>query len=79
MWGVKLSVSVSEEDVALLDEYARTAGLRSRSAALQHAIRLLRNADLEQDYEAAWEDWAACGEAAAWEGTVGDGLSDASR
>lgn len=46
---MKPSVSVSAEDVALLDEYARASGLRSRSAALQHAIRLLRHADLEQD------------------------------
>lgn len=79
MWGMKLSVSVSPEDVALLDEYARASGLRSRSAALQHAIRLLRHADLEQDYAAAWEDWASSGEQAAWEGAVGDGLTDAAR
>ncbi|MHB8452822.1 MAG: ribbon-helix-helix domain-containing protein [Mycobacteriales bacterium] len=44
---MKLSISVSEEDVALLDEYARASGLRSRSAAVQYAIRLLRHADLE--------------------------------
>jgi Ribbon-helix-helix protein, copG family len=71
---MKLSVSLSEDDVALLDEYARTSGLRSRSAALQHAIRLLRHADLEQDYAAAWEAW---GDAAAWASAVGDGLPDA--
>ena len=76
---MKLSVSLSEQDVALLDEYARTAGLPSRSAALQHAVRLLRYVDLEQDYSAAWEDWEFSGERAAWEGTVGDGLTDAAR
>jgi len=76
---VKLSVSLSDEDVELLDEYARTAGLRSRSAALQHAVRLLRHADLDEDYAAAWEEWESSGELAAWEGTVGDGLADAPR
>jgi Arc/MetJ-type ribon-helix-helix transcriptional regulator len=76
---MKLSVSLSEEDVALLDEYARSSGLPSRSAALQCAVRLLRHADLEQDYAAAWEDWESSGERAAWEGTVGDGLADAAR
>jgi Arc/MetJ-type ribon-helix-helix transcriptional regulator len=76
---MKLSVSLSEEDVALLDEYARSSGLRSRSAALQCAVRLLRHADLEQDYAAAWEDRESSGERAAWEGTVGDGLTDAAR
>jgi Arc/MetJ-type ribon-helix-helix transcriptional regulator len=76
---VKLSVSLSEDDVAALDEYARASGLRSRSAALQHAIRLLRHAELEDDYAAAWREWEASGEQAAWETTAGDGLGDAAR
>ena len=72
---MKLSVSLSSEDVAVLDEYARTAGLRSRSAALQQAIRLLRLPDLEQDYAAAWDDWESSGEQAVWERTAPDGLT----
>jgi Arc/MetJ-type ribon-helix-helix transcriptional regulator len=76
---MKLSVSLSEEDVALLDEYVRMSGLGSRSAALQHAVRLLRHAELEQDYAAAWEEWESSGELADWEGTVGDGLTDEAR
>lgn len=76
---MKLSVSLSDDDVALLDEYARSSGLPSRSAALQHAVRLLRHADLEQDYTAAWEEWESSGERATWEGTVGDGPTDAAR
>jgi Arc/MetJ-type ribon-helix-helix transcriptional regulator len=76
---VKLSVSLPDEDVATLDEYARTSGLRSRSAALQHAIRLLRHADLEEDYAAAWDEWESSGERAAWDSTTADGLDDAAR
>ena len=76
---MKLSVSMSQEDVALLDEYARASGLRSRSAAIQHAIGLLRHAELEHDYEAAWDDWESSGERATWEGTLGDGLKNAAR
>jgi hypothetical protein len=76
---MKLSVSISAEDVALLDEYARASGLRSRSAAVQHAIHLLRYPDLEKDYAAAWGDWESSGEEARWQGTVEDGLIDASR
>ena len=76
---MKLSVSLSDEDVALLDDYARMSGLRSRSAALQHAIRMLRHEDLEREYAAAWEDWESSGERAAWEGTAGDGLTRAPR
>jgi Arc/MetJ-type ribon-helix-helix transcriptional regulator len=72
---VKLSVSLPNEDVALLDEYARRAGLSSRSAAVHHAVGLLRQLDLEVDYEQAWQEWDDSGERTAWDGTVGDGLS----
>ncbi len=73
---MKLSVSLSDDDVAVLDEYARTTGLRSRSAALQHAVRLLRHTDLEQDYAAAWAEWESSGAQAAWEDTTADGLTE---
>jgi Arc/MetJ-type ribon-helix-helix transcriptional regulator len=76
---VKLSVSLPDEDVAALDEYVRVSGLGSRSAALQHAVRLLRHADLGEHYAAAWEEWETSGEREAWEVTVPDGLDDASR
>lgn len=76
---MKLSVSLPEEDVATLDEYARVAGLSSRSAALQHAIRLLRHPDLETDYAAAWHEWQSSGDEATWEAAAADGLADAAR
>jgi Arc/MetJ-type ribon-helix-helix transcriptional regulator len=76
---MKLSVSLPDEDVATLDDYARAQGLKSRSAALQRAIRMLRHPELEQDYAAAWEDWEVSGEEAAWEPTATDGLADAAR
>lgn len=76
---MKLSVSLPDEDVAILDEYATSAGLPSRSAALRHAVRLLRLPDLERDYEAAWSEWEASGDHAAWEAAVGDGIAHAAR
>ena len=76
---MKVSVSLPEEDVAALDEYARRQGLKSRSAAVQHAIRMLRHPDLEQDYAAAWQEWEQSGEQAAWEAAAADGLADAAR
>lgn len=72
---MKISVSLSEKDVALLDEHARRAGLHSRSAAVQQAVRLLGRADLDDAYAAAWQEWDGSGEREAWEGTAGDGLS----
>ena len=76
---MKLSVSLPDEDVAVLDEYVRASGLSSRSAAVQVAVRLLRHPDLEQDYAAAWQEWDSSGEQGLWDGTVGDGLADAAR
>jgi len=74
---MKLSISLSEQDVALLDDYARSAGLPSRSAVVQRAVRLLRSEGLEDDYAAAWEEWESSGERAAWEVVAGDGVGDA--
>jgi Arc/MetJ-type ribon-helix-helix transcriptional regulator len=76
---MKLSVSLPDADVATLDDFARASGLRSRSAALRHAIGLLRHPDLEEDYAAAWDEWAQSGERDAWEATTADGLADAAR
>jgi len=76
---MKLSVSLPDEDVAALDDYARAQGLKSRSAALQCAIRMLRYPALAQDYAEAWDEWEASGEEAAWEATAADGLADAAR
>jgi hypothetical protein len=61
------------------EEYVRSSGLRSRSAALQHAIRLLRHPHLEHYYAAAWDEWTSSGEQGAWAGTSADGLADAAR
>lgn len=76
---MKLSVSLPDEDVAILDDFARTAGLPSRSAALHHAVRMLRLPDLEQDYEAAWQEWEDSGDRAAWSVTAADGITDVAR
>ncbi len=76
---MKLSISVTEQDVAVVDEYARAAGLPSRSAAIQHAIRLLGQVELESDYAQAWQEWEASGEQQVWESAAGDGLADAAR
>ena len=77
--GMKLSVSLPDEDVAVLDEFARTAGLSSRSAAVHHAVSMLRLPELKQGYGAAWNEWEASGDQAAWSVTSTDGIADAAR
>jgi Arc/MetJ-type ribon-helix-helix transcriptional regulator len=71
---MKVSVSLREEDVDFLDAYAATHAFPSRSAVVQQAVRLLRESDLGDAYEPAWEEWASSGEAEAWEPATADGL-----
>lgn len=76
---MKISVSLSDEDVAFLDEYAEALKMSSRSAVLQRAVRLLRTSGLAPAYADAWKEWEESGEAGAWDSTVGDGLGDRSK
>lgn len=76
---MKLSVSLTDEDVALMDDYLGRSGLQSRSAVIRRALQLLRQPDLEEDYAAAWDEWASSGEHEAWESTIADGVADAPR
>lgn len=70
---MKVSVSLPDDDLAFMDQYAQEGGL-SRSAALHHAVEALRTRDLGDAYEEAWDEWYASGEAAIWECVIGDGL-----
>jgi Arc/MetJ-type ribon-helix-helix transcriptional regulator len=70
---VKLSVSIPDEDVEFIDQYADEHGVDSRSAVLQRALSLLRASALGNDYAAAWDEWLAS-DADLWETTVADGL-----
>lgn len=72
---MKLSVSLSEDDVKALDEHVRKAGLQSRSAGVQAAIHLLRRSGLEDAYAAAWDEWDASGDGELWNAAVDDGLT----
>ena len=73
---MKLSVSLPSEDVEFLDAYAAAEGVGSRSAAVHRAVRLLRATELQDEYDAAWQEWDESGEAAVWDAAVGDELSD---
>jgi Arc/MetJ-type ribon-helix-helix transcriptional regulator len=71
---MKISVSLPDEDIQFLDEYARSVGVRSRSAVIQRAVRLLRATELGPDYAEAWEEWRTSGEGDVWESAVADGI-----
>ena len=70
---MKVSVSLPEDDVNFLDEYARDQK-SSRSAAVHRAVRLLRSTGLGAAYEEAWQEWAEGPDAAVWEAALDDGI-----
>lgn len=70
---MKVSVSLPDDDVEYLDDYAHTRGLASRSAVLHRAIKLLRSSELGGDYERAWAEWADRGDDI-WDAVASDGL-----
>lgn len=76
---MKVSVSLSKEDLAALDRYVEQSGLESRSAGVQQAIRRLEDPQMEADYAAAWDEWANAGDEDAWASASSDGLSDAAQ
>jgi len=46
----------------------------SKSVAFRRAVRLLRATQLASEYEDAWREWEASGEAAAWADVALDGV-----
>jgi len=71
---VKLSVSIPDDVVEFIDEYAEEHGLESRSGVVQRAIGLLRASELGDEYARAWAEWAESDDAGAWDATAADGL-----
>jgi Arc/MetJ-type ribon-helix-helix transcriptional regulator len=71
---VKLSVSLPDNDVEFIDEYAAEHGVESRSGVVQRALSLLRSSELGADYAAAWEEWESS-EGESWDVTLADGLA----
>ena len=71
MKGMKISVSLPDEDVAFLDAYAIREVGASRSAAVHRAVESLRMAELGTAYEEAFAEGTQEGD---WDGVAADGL-----
>jgi Arc/MetJ-type ribon-helix-helix transcriptional regulator len=72
---MKISVSLPDEDVQFLDNYAESQGFDSRSAVVHAAVRMLRSSKLGDAYADAWREWEDSGESEVWDSAVGDGLT----
>lgn len=73
---MKLSVSLSEDDVAALDRYVEVNSLASRSAAVQQAIQLLDGKQLASEYAEAFAEWETSSGNQVWNETLADGLDN---
>ncbi|WP_405799381.1 ribbon-helix-helix domain-containing protein [Streptomyces sp. NBC_01506] len=73
---MKISVSLPQEDVAFVDEYVRRTEAESRSAVIHAAIESLRATQLEAEYTEAFAEWSASEDAALWDRTSGDGITN---
>lgn len=71
---MKVSISLSPEDLEFLDRYTQTQGFDSRSAVVRKAVTLLRSEGLGAAYEEAWQQWDTSGEGPVWDAAVADGL-----
>ncbi|MEX1124280.1 MAG: ribbon-helix-helix domain-containing protein [Acidimicrobiia bacterium] len=72
---MKISVSLPDEDVEFLDNYAKNQGFASRSAVVHSAVRTLRSSKLGDAYADAWREWEDSDESEPWDSAVGDSLS----
>lgn len=66
-----MSVSLSDDDIAFLDTEQLSGRYASRSAAVQDAVRLLRESRLADAYAQAFSD----GYDEEWDAAVDDGLA----
>jgi Arc/MetJ-type ribon-helix-helix transcriptional regulator len=73
---VKTSISLKAADLEFLDAETEQGHYPSRSAAVAAGISLLRAQRLTDSYAEAFEEWAASGDADAWETAASDGLTD---
>ncbi len=71
--GMKLSISVPDDEVTFLDNYAVTHQVSSRSAVIQRALGLLRASELEDSYAAAFDEWSD-DDADTWDSASSDGI-----
>lgn len=69
--GMKFSGNMPADDLEFLDQQVAAGKYRSRSAAITKAVRMLREADMQDAYVEAFADIDPI-----WDTTTADGLED---
>lgn len=73
MTHAKISLSLSDADIAFLDGETLSGAYASRSAAVQAAVRLLRESRLADAYAEAFGTW----DDDEWDASAADGIGAA--
>lgn len=76
---IQISARIDESLADFLESYQQRYDVKNRSEALEQAIEALRERALTEEYAQAMEEWESSGDAALWEGTVGDGITSGER
>jgi Arc/MetJ-type ribon-helix-helix transcriptional regulator len=74
---VKISANLDASLVAFLQQYQEQHQLKTRSSALEAALRELQRSHLRAEYASAAQDPDYLADVAAWDGTIADGLDEA--
>ena len=69
--GMKFSGNMPADDLEFLDQQVAAGKYRSRSAAITKAVRMLRDADMQDAYVEAFADIDPI-----WDTATADGLED---
>lgn len=73
----KISANLDSTLIAFLERYQAQRGLKTRSEALEDAIRELRQAHLRSEYAACAQDPEYLSDVKFWDATSADGLDEA--
>jgi metal-responsive CopG/Arc/MetJ family transcriptional regulator len=73
---MKVSANIDSDLVTFLERYQHKLGLKTRSEALEDAIRELRRSQLRLEYAAAARDGQLQADVQTWDSTVSDGLDE---
>jgi Arc/MetJ-type ribon-helix-helix transcriptional regulator len=76
---MKMYVSLSDEEIQFLDQYAKSQGYPSRSAVVHAAIGILRSSKLGDVYVDASQEWEDSGESENWGPVASGGLQRVAR
>ena len=72
----KISISLPNDLIYYLDDCIREHHFEGRSEVIAHALRAMRERELETAYAAASQEWDGSEDARIWDSALADGLGE---